>query len=72
MTASFRAHSSFNARLNFFVSRSCFRWACMVSGVGASDELLKERPYNYIMSVKSFEWAFMAGRFSAIAVPRNA
>lgn len=49
MTASFRAHSSFNARLNFFVSRSFFRWACMVSGVGASEELLKERPYNYIM-----------------------
>lgn len=44
ITASFRAHSSCKARLSFLVSRSFLRCAWMVSGVGASGELSKERP----------------------------
>lgn len=46
MTASFRAHSSFNDRLSFRVSRSFLRCAWMVSGVGVSGEVSKERPYE--------------------------
>jgi hypothetical protein len=46
MTASFRAHSSFNDRFSFRVSRSFLRCAWMVSGVGVSGEDSKERPYK--------------------------
>lgn len=38
ITASLRAHSSFNERLSFRVSRSFLRWALIDSGVGVSAE----------------------------------
>lgn len=54
MTASFRAHSCFSARLSFLVSCSFRRWATIVSVVGASGGGRNVRFYGRNWSV-SFE-----------------